>query len=75
MHFYAQMLLESGHTESALKVMRRVLEYNENYQEREERAFERIKQRLQQTTKIRTGSDLLAFSAREHLIELSTAFS
>jgi tetratricopeptide (TPR) repeat protein len=75
MHFYAQMLLESGDTESALKVMRRVLEYNENYQQREERTFERIKQRLQQTTKIRTGSDLLTFSAREHLIELSTAFS
>jgi len=73
MHYYAQMLLERGDEKSALRSMRKILEYTQSYQQREENTCERIKQRLRDTSKIRTASDLITLGEREPLIELGTA--
>jgi|688.fasta_scaffold198719_2 tetratricopeptide (TPR) repeat protein len=72
MHYYAQMLLESGNQKSALSIARKIMEYVASYQQREENTYERLKQRLRDSSKIRTASDLLTTSHREPLIELGT---
>ncbi|MFN8554414.1 MAG: tetratricopeptide repeat protein [Candidatus Obscuribacterales bacterium] len=75
MHYYAQMLLERGDEKSALRSMRKILQYTQSYQQREENTCERIKQRLTSTSKLRTASDLITLGQREPLIELGTADS
>lgn len=72
MHYYAQMLLESGQEKSALKVMHKIADYNESYRQREENTSQRLKNRLRSTATIKSASDLLTLSERETLIELGT---
>ncbi|MBI2812136.1 MAG: tetratricopeptide repeat protein [Candidatus Melainabacteria bacterium] len=72
LHYFAQMLMESGDEKSALTLMHKVIELMELYQNREERTCERIKQHLFNASKLRTASDLLTLSEREGQIELIT---
>lgn len=72
MHYFAQMLIESGDEPSALTLMHKVDKFMERYQERERQTCYRIKQHLQEVRKIRTGSDLLTLGEREGLMELAT---
>lgn len=72
MHYYAQMLLESGDEKAALKLVRKIVDYLDSYQKREENTMERLKHRLRESTSIRCVSDLLTTSERAPLLELGT---